>query len=90
MQWWRVVGAVGRFMMRAGVLVLLFVVYQLWGTGLTTQRAQDDLESQFESQLATTTTLPAEPTTTTPATAPTDISPPAGVCPAPHTPRRAS
>ena len=36
MQWWRVVGAIGRFMMRAGVLVLLFVAYQLWGTGLAT------------------------------------------------------
>ena len=78
MQWWRVIGAVGRFMMRAGVLVLLFVVYQLWGTGLTTQRAQNDLESQFEAQLATTTTLPAEPSTTAPAvTAPTDVPPPA-------------
>lgn len=85
MQVWRVVGAIGRFMMRAGVLVLLFVAYQLWGTGLTTQRAQNSLESQFESQLASTTTSTSTTVDTTvgtastlpPATAPTDIPPPA-------------
>ena len=89
MQWWRVVGAVGRFMMRAGVLVLLFVAYQLWGTGLSTQRAQNDLENQFEAQLATapstsstastspTVTVPTGPTSTLPpATAPTDLPTP--------------
>ena len=81
MQWWRVVGAIGRFMMRAGVLILLFVAYQLWGTGLATHRAQDRLESEFASQLAgTTTTSATEATTSTtapvPVTAPTDIPAP--------------
>jgi sortase A len=91
-QVWRVVGAIGRFMMRAGVLVLLFVAYQLWGTGLTTQRAQDSLENQFASQLATTTSSTSTTADTTadttdtagtatstlpPATAPTDVPPPA-------------
>ena len=56
MQWWRVVGAIGRFMMRAGVLVLLFVAYQLWGTGLATNRAQDRLSNEFASQLEQTST----------------------------------
>lgn len=74
MQWWRVVGAIGRFMMRAGVLVLLFVAYQLWGTGFATQRAQDRLESSFEAQLATTTTTTA--TTATTAAPTTDTLPP--------------
>ncbi|HEY6531127.1 MAG TPA: sortase, partial [Acidimicrobiales bacterium] len=83
MQWWRVVGAIGRFMMRAGVLVLLFVAYQLWGTGLATNRAQDRLESEFRSQLAevdatstTATTPTTEPTTSStlaPGTAPVDL-----------------
>lgn len=87
MQVWRVVGAIGRFMMRAGVLVLLFVAYQLWGTGLTTQRAQDDLENQFEAQLATTsstsstssttTTAGTSPSTLPPVTAPVDLPTPA-------------
>ena len=49
-------------MMRAGVLILLFVAYQLWGTGLATNRAQNRLESEFATQLAqapTTTTSPS-------------------------------
>ena len=40
----RALGAVGRFMIRAGVLILLFVAYQLWGTGIHTAQAQNDLE----------------------------------------------
>jgi sortase A len=44
----RTLGALGRVMITAGVLILLFVAYQLWGTGFHTQRAQDDLEQQFE------------------------------------------
>ena len=44
----------------AGVLILLFVVYQLWGTGIQEARAQNKLENEFESIIATT---PA-PTTT--------------------------
>lgn len=52
MQWWRVVGAVGRFMMRAGALLLLFVAYQLWGTGILTARDQDRLSDRFDEQLA--------------------------------------
>ena len=65
----RVLGAIGRTLIAAGVLLLLFVVYQLWGTGLQTARAQADLERQFEQQLATTTTT--SPTTTTVPSAPT-------------------
>ncbi len=80
MQVWRVVGAIGRFMMRAGVLVLLFVAYQLWGTGLATQRAQDSLQNKFESQLASTTTSTSTTvgtaSTLPPATAPTDLPTP--------------
>jgi sortase A len=47
----RTLGAIGRVMITAGVLILLFVVYQLWGTGLHTQRAQDDARDEFDSQL---------------------------------------
>lgn len=72
----RVVRGVGIASITAGVLVLLFAAYQLWGTGLQHARAQADLEAQFEAQLAeagtqvdddggqtassTTTTLPPE------------------------------
>jgi sortase A len=81
-QIWRVVGAIGRAMMRAGVLVLLFVLYQLWGTGLITEREQDRLSSRFDQLLAeapsTTSTAPSIDTTPTtavgpPVTAPADL-----------------
>jgi sortase A len=81
-QWWRVVGAIGRFMMRAGVLVLLFVAYQLWGTGLATNRAQDRLSNEFATQLEQTSTTTPDtavgPTSTTapPVTAPADLPTP--------------
>ena len=45
----RVVGLIGRAMIATGALVLLFVVYQLWGTGLRTARAQDALRGEFEA-----------------------------------------
>lgn len=69
-------------MMRAGVLVLLFVAYQLWGTGLATDRAQNRLESEFATQLAqadtdtTTSTIPDSSVPAPPATAPIDLPAP--------------
>jgi sortase A len=68
----RVLGAVGRVCITAGVLILLFVAYQLWGTGIREAQAQNRLEDQFEQQLAregldastTTTTAPGATTTT--------------------------
>lgn len=44
----RWVGRLGRVLVGAGVLMLLFVGYQLWGTGLVEARAQDDLADDFE------------------------------------------
>lgn len=43
----RALGMVGRSCISAGVLTLLFVVYQLWGTGLREAQAQNRLESEF-------------------------------------------
>ena len=43
----RVLGAIGRALISAGVIVLLFVAYQLWGTGLQHAQAQGDLEDDF-------------------------------------------
>ena len=45
-----VLGVVGKIFIATGVLMLLFVGYQLWGTGLSEQRAQDDLRRTFMSQ----------------------------------------
>ncbi|HUF33810.1 MAG TPA: class E sortase [Acidimicrobiales bacterium] len=77
----RVVGAVGRVLITVGVLVLAFVAYQLWGTGLQEARAQSQLEAEFEAALTpttvpgttTTTTTGPEPTTTTTTTAPPPV-----------------
>ncbi len=64
----RVVGAIGRVFITAGILILLFVAYQLWGTGIYTAREQSKLEDQFNSALAqdsASTTSTTEGTTTT-------------------------
>ncbi|WP_158542793.1 class E sortase [Phytoactinopolyspora halophila] len=42
------VGFIGELLLTAGVIVLLFVVYLLWGTGLQTASAQDDLREQLD------------------------------------------
>ena len=59
----RLLDLTGKTLISTGLLMLLFVAYQLWGTGLAERQAQDNLKSQF----ATTTTLPV----TTPTNAPT-------------------
>lgn len=48
----RVLGAFGRALISAGVIVLLFVGYQLWGTGLQHGQAQSSLGDEFEEFLA--------------------------------------
>jgi len=54
-------------------VVLGFVAYQLWGTGIATARAQSDLGNQFEEMLLTTSSTSSSTTTTT--TAPDDTLP---------------
>jgi sortase A len=43
--------AVGRILLVAGVLILLFIPYLLWGTGLSTARNQSLLRQQFKADL---------------------------------------
>jgi len=62
-------------MVRAGVLILLFVAYQLWGTGLQTTRAQDALEREFQEQQEQLAELPGEPPPDT-TNGPSDTLPP--------------
>jgi sortase A len=86
-RWW--VGGAGRILIVVGLLLLGFVAYQLWGTGIEHARAQSDLERKFDEQLATTvaptttvattaapatTLVPA--TTVAPTTAPAATTPP--------------
>ena len=71
MDWRRWVGGLGRTLIAAGTLILLFVAYQLWGTGLAEARSQKDLKDSFRSSLApslskpgsTSSTVPGAPTT---------------------------
>ncbi|HEX4978683.1 MAG TPA: class E sortase [Acidimicrobiales bacterium] len=64
MDWRRVVAGIGRTFIASGVLILLFVAYQLWGTGLAEARAQDRLRADFLDSLeSTTTTSPVTSTT---------------------------
>ncbi|MBK5222718.1 MAG: class E sortase [Acidimicrobiia bacterium] len=73
----RAIGDLGRVLIGAGVLILLFAIYQLWGTGLQHSRSQDRLDQQFAEQLeafAPTTTTP--PPVDDPATTPVDPATP--------------
>ena len=45
-----IAGFVGELLLTAGVLVLLFVVYLLWGTGIQAAQAQDDLDAQLHER----------------------------------------
>ena len=67
----RVVSGTGRLLITLGILILLFVAYQLWGTGIYQARAQDDLENQFQEALERQPTTTTTPTTTAPPEAPT-------------------
>jgi sortase A len=73
----RILGGVGRTLISAGVLLLLFVVYQLWGTGVRTGAAQDVLRDDFQNRKAELTAPgpsdpggPGQPSTAAPAPAP--------------------
>lgn len=48
----RILGALGRLLIVAGVLILGFVAFQLWGTGLETSRGQSALTGEFANEIA--------------------------------------
>ena len=45
----RIVGGIGRTLIGVGLLLLLFVAYQLWGTSIQEARAQNRLGNEFEA-----------------------------------------
>jgi sortase A len=69
----RTANAAGRVLVTVGTLLLLFVAYQLWGTGIYEARQQSKLQSELKTQISdasesrepvagtTTTTLPPPP-----------------------------
>jgi sortase A len=75
--------AVGRVVLVAGVLVLLFIPYLLWGTGLMTAHSQSVLRSQFRAEQERAGSHPAplphaKGHSTQPVVAPTIAVPPIG------------
>jgi sortase A len=48
--WRTVVRGVGQTLITAGLVILLFVVYELWWTGFTTERDQRSLFNQLRNQ----------------------------------------
>ena len=72
----KIFGSLGRLFITSGIVILMFVAYQLWGTGLQEASAQNSLGSEFDTLLesvdidaddgpARTTVTPASTTTTT-------------------------
>jgi sortase A len=82
----RALAAIGRSMITIGVLLLLFVAYQLWGTGIRTAQAQNDLEDRFAERLesynsavvttSSTTSTTLDPAVTTTSRLPATTAPP--------------
>lgn len=80
---------VGKALVFAGVIVALFVVYQLWGTALQTARAQDRLGRELDELLSVAsetmtgspTTVQDDPTLGPTTTAPSATTPPTTVAP---------
>jgi len=74
----RTAAALGRTLITLGVLILLFAVYLLWGTGIYTSQQQHHLRQQFQAALhrtaATTTTTASSGETTTTTAPPSNTS----------------
>ncbi|MEM7275010.1 MAG: sortase [Actinomycetota bacterium] len=57
----RAVTGLGRVLMVVGLLILAFAAFQLWGTGVTEARAQDELTQRFRDELDAARTPPIRP-----------------------------
>ncbi|MDQ1709360.1 MAG: sortase [Frankiaceae bacterium] len=57
----RAVRGTGELLITAGLVVLLFVAYELWGTGVHTARAQNAADNRMTAAWAAGDVLPGEP-----------------------------
>lgn len=75
----KTLSALGRTFITAGLLIFLFVAYQLWGTSLSEARHQGKLDAQAKALFASSNTANAKPANGKPAadTAP-EVAPPEG------------
>ncbi len=80
----RILGVVGRLLVAAGLVVLGFVAFQLWGTGLETARGQSELtaslaaEAGDDGDVVDLEQLAEQLAAQDPATAPATPAPPQG------------
>jgi sortase A len=66
----KAIRGVGKALICVGILLFLFVGYQLWGTGIAERRSQHRLTASFEKRLTTVATLPGAETITSDTTVP--------------------
>lgn len=66
--WYWFLGRLGQTLIVLGLLMFLFVGYQLWGTGIEESQAQDRLENQFRDLAVSTAITPETSPTTRPVT----------------------
>ena len=78
--WYWFLGRLGTSLIVLGLLMFLFVGYQLWGTGIEEAQSQNSLENRF-TQIAVTTTSPP-PTSNSPSV----TEPPVTTTPTPPEP----
>jgi sortase A len=77
----RLLGGLGRLLVACGLLILAFVAYQLWGTGLSEASSQGALRQQFDREAAglahpsPSPTAPAPPVPAPATAAPADGQP---------------
>ena len=57
--WYWFLGRLGSSLITLGLLMFLFVGYQLWGTGIEESQSQNKLENRFTEIAATTTSPPS-------------------------------
>jgi sortase A len=80
-RWRAVVRVVGELLITLGVIVFLFIGYELWFTGIYTQHAQSSLKSQLQKSWVAAPTPAASPATSSAASSPAASA--AGSSPAP-------
>ena len=87
----RVLGTLGKTIIALGLIILLFGIFQLWGTGVIEARAQQDLDDDFSDLLeASSVWEPAPlPPVATPTPGPTDTADPTATPEPIETPRSA-
>ncbi|MXW58308.1 MAG: sortase [Acidimicrobiia bacterium] len=81
----RVLGTLGKTVIAVGLMILLFGIFQLWGTGIIEARAQQGLDNEFADLLEASSALgPAAPVAPVAPVAPATAAPtPAAAAPEP-------